>query len=779
MFVSVASAQLYLHSSSMPDSPLHRHRHQSHQRRVASNSTNVQNNNINGHTNSTLGNYNMTNTTTNTGSTTSSQPLDNTTTSNYTFCQAPKDDDNHTAPYPNSCKAQSQTWKLLSDQSTSTTTIDMNTEWTNANNDTTCRTNRFPNDYLSGECGPQCRPSCITLQLSLKKLQQNYNDVILCSNDKSTQNTSDCFDNHYSQKNKCAYTKRQPQPICDAATTLYEQYPSCYLEDAKCFGPTLYDDIVALYESRWNNTTATTTRIPSMEHCTAIPRENPLQERFHGWPIVTPRQVHCDDDNSTSPCFNSSTGSSDNDMLYFEYCNILEEDYDSCDACITGTSSSPSGAKEACRNECSKVIQPFPSGWTTFVVSASIPYKNIDHTMHDASVCDQDIQYANETGAVCFLQRIEVYYPEDCPYCHGCPHNVGLGDMFGPLEVIGFGHVATNSENLQQPQQGCAPCNKASRIRNSETTSLSCLQLQQCHESVDCSTGTTLGIPSYTSNQCSFQNPSIEDDDLVQEDSTPSDDDGLLDDDVPNPDRGSDDRVPTNTPATRKPSKKVTAIPTNAPSTSYSPTFDGVSVTTNPTTTANRTITTPTERTTNDPSPTMAIDRPSKEFRFSPFIATFIVIALIIVISIQLIIYRKRTVGAVQQQQQQKNKNSEEILYIEEPLEFDGIDKILSKKEHNSDDNGSQQTVTENDNDDNLSQEIEVKRGHLGRWRSFRGPTTSPHRSVSNICVPSSQLEIRHFQTASIVERSDQNEIEALYMTGQHHVLQSPSSPKS
>ena len=157
---------------------------------------------------------------------------------------------------------------------------------------------------------------------------------------------------------------------------------------------------------------------------------------------------------------------------------------------------------------------------------------------NDVSACRNDIHYANETKVVCFVQRIEIYYPENCPYCHSCPYNIVLGDTFGPLEVVGFGHAGTNE---QHQQHMCAPCNVASKIRTAATASLSCSQIQQCHESVDCSTGTSLGIPSYTSNQCSFQNPFNDEDDLVQEDSFTDDDNVGDDDSVTNPDTDDDD----------------------------------------------------------------------------------------------------------------------------------------------------------------------------------------------------------------------------------------------
>ena len=777
LFHQTSSASTSLPTTLPPTLPIPQQRHHQLQT-TSSNSKNTNEIITTNTTNSTfISNFTMANNTINTTII---------TTSNYTFCQAPHYSSVNER-YQNTCKTNDETWKRL--QNDNSTVTEMNTEHTDndppsknlteirslvtlhskrqrqqqqeqtewTNNDSTCN----PRTNLNGECGPHCRPSCITLQLNLNQFQQNYDDMILCP---SKQETNDCLDS-YSSRNKCIHTKRQPQPTCNTSL-LYDQYPACYLEEAKCFGPSLYDDIVAVYERRWNTSVE---GIPTMEHCTTLPKANPLHERFHDWPIVTPMNVHCDDYANVTSCFNTRN----NNMIYFEYCNIIEEDYDSCHACSASDKNQENGK---CNDDCSKIIQPFPSGWTTFVVSASIPYNYTNNSNspdhNDASTsCRQNIPYANETGVACFAQRIEIYYPEHCPHCHDCPYNVGLGDMFGPLEVIGFGH-AWSDEQQQPPPQVCAPCNIASKVRTSANISLSCSQIQQCHKSVDCSRGTALGIPSYINNQCSFQ--SIEEDDIVEEDSFDDDGNILEDDLVANPE--TDDIVPTRSPTTKKPVKKTTDAPTNAP-VKPSPSIAPVVVSTNPSGTTNNTVSTPTIA--NDPSASTSVDLSSKEFRFSPIIATFIAIGLIVVISIQLILYKQRAIATVQQQQQ-GNRNTEEILYIEEPLEFDGIDKILSKKDNNSDDNDSQVTAT--DNEDNISQDPGNQRDEKGRWGNFVG---AQRRSVTSISIstppPQQQLhpEIRRFQTASIVERSDQNEVEALYMTGQHHVQQLPQSPSA
>ena len=245
--------------------------------------------------------------------------------------------------------------------------------------------------------------------------------MILCSKgDKSKQETSGCSE-HFSTSNKCVHTKQQAtKSSCSNVSLLYEQFSTCYLEDAKCFGPSMYDDIIALYKSRWN-TARTASVLPNIDHCTVIPRDDSLYDRFHDWPVVTPMKVDCEDHSNATSCFNSS----DNNMMYFEYCNVVEEDYDSCNAC-TGSNSNQDNKK--CDGECTKIIKPLPSGWTTFVVSASIPYNHTSSSSHvnknDASsTCGHNIHYSNETGVACFLQRIEIYYPEDCPYCHSCPRS--------------------------------------------------------------------------------------------------------------------------------------------------------------------------------------------------------------------------------------------------------------------------------------------------------------------------------------------------------------------
>jgi hypothetical protein len=308
--------------------------------------------------------------------------------------------------------------------------------------------------------------------------------------------------------------------------------------------------------------------------------------------------------------------------------------------------------------------------------------------------------------------------------------------------------------------------------------------MQHCHESVDCTTGNSLGIPSYLENQCSFQSTSTDDDDILAEEDSVDDNvsEGTA---VPDPevndDDDGDDGFSTYSPTTKKPNKKMTDTPTNAPIAPYAPpSISPISTLTHSPSTSNNSVSSPTVP--DYPLTTASTNLSSREPRFSPIVATFIVIGLIIIVSIQLILYKQLGVSVVrQQQQQQRVKNTEEILYIEEPLEFDGIDKILSK-DNNSDENDSQLTMTDNGNDasvigtDPNSTNIQRSSGDpSGRWGNFFSAMALHRPSATILSMPQPpKAEIRHFHTASIVERTDQNEVEALYMMGQHHVHQQP-----
>jgi hypothetical protein len=580
------------------------------------------------------------------------------------FCVLPNDT-SWSAPY-HSCKMESETWKGLlspndsSNQNRSGTTSNVTSE-------------ESIDENWTGECGPQCRPSCITLLLDLDRLSI---DNFLCPNGASCSRPCE----HISQS------------TCRSSDTdaLYQQYPKCFLEEAQCYGPTMYEDIAALYESRLP-TNNRNDSLPPLDHCTVVPRED-FYQRFQGWNVISPmnrRQDNCSDNTTSTNCFNRTS------KIYFEYCNAVEEDYMSCRSC-----QATNGKTCLDNQQCPKIIQPFPDGWTTFVVSASIPFPDNDRSCHRDST-------TNDTGvdAVCFLQRIQLYYPTSCPHCHTCPQ-ISLGDTFGPLEVVGFGHAI---------QQNCAPCHRPSIVSNLSAHALSCEAIERCHESVDCHSGTSLGLPSFLDNKCSFQPD-------VDEDFT----DDIL---TPLPERNFSTLSPTDVPV------MMTMLP------SLSPENGKITMDQNDTLADNQTAM-PDD---NDPPAIEHSPAASPNHRLSPLVVSLIVTGLAIVVGVQLALYRKMMTT----QRDAPRRIAEEIVYIE-PLEFDGLDKMLAS------DAGSDHTAA--DEDPTVDSDVDNPSSSWSPpWR-----TVSPPEKL--------QQEIRHFQTASILERSDQNEVEALYMTGQHHI---------
>jgi hypothetical protein len=340
------------------------------------------------------------------------------------------------------CKSKDQAWSGIS----------------SSNGDLT-----FHQRHLTGECGPDCRPSCVTLLLDLDKL--NYQEELKCQADQLCQ----C---QFNKSNECQGNK------LDA---LFTEHPKCYLEDADCLGPTVYDDNVH-YTQRL--AVLADIELPEMERCGSIP-DNELYCRFRDWKVVHPiTDYTCNDENCINP----------DSKIYFEYCNIIEED-PACDNCND----------DKCGKKCKKIVEPFPPGWTTFVVSAPISYPRELASASDT--CGKALEYADTTGQACFLQRIEIYYPPEdadcsagCPNCHDCPL-LELGDTFGPLEVVGFGH------GLVSDEQECAACDKKSALEcTSSTRDLDCDDIFNCHKAVDCATGEPLGLPVFADNQCSYQN---------------------------------------------------------------------------------------------------------------------------------------------------------------------------------------------------------------------------------------------------------------------------------
>uniref|UniRef100_A0A7S2XK16 Uncharacterized protein n=1 Tax=Attheya septentrionalis TaxID=420275 RepID=A0A7S2XK16_9STRA len=231
------------------------------------------------------------------------------------------------------------------------------------------------------------------------------------------------------EKTKCA----------EECTPLQEEHELCSLEEASCLGPTMYDNVLFPVLSD---------QIKGMQ-CSNIPSDNGLC-RFKDFPLVLPKEI-----------VNCENCDAEEDYVYFEYCNVIKEEHsDSSNRC---------NDKDCDSKYTNKVTEPFNDGWTIFTVSAPL-------TNYKGATCNQDQSNADP----CFLQRIEIYYPEKepcdtnagldnfdnggscpcekkgCPNCHACPL-IEVGDTFGPLEVVGFG--SCNKNQCQScDQQGTIPC---------------------------------------------------------------------------------------------------------------------------------------------------------------------------------------------------------------------------------------------------------------------------------------------------------------------------------
>lgn len=162
-----------------------------------------------------------------------------------------------------------------------------------------------------------------------------------------------------------------------------------------------------------------------------------------------------------------------------------------------------------CGKQCSKKIEPFSPGWTTFTVTASVP---LDPTGIDASesnyLCNERLPLAEKSKSACFMQRVEFYYPPEdedcaggCPNCHECPL-LNLGDKFGPLEVVGFGHCIHRINE----DHTCSSCDSASSKACEQGCELDCDDLFEwnCEESVDCHTEENMGFLNFQNNSCTW-----------------------------------------------------------------------------------------------------------------------------------------------------------------------------------------------------------------------------------------------------------------------------------
>jgi hypothetical protein len=262
---------------------------------------------------------------------------------------------------------------------------------------------------------------------------------------------------------------------------MQEVYPKCYLEKADCLGPTVYDDVVAFTKLLAG------ANHPDMCHCTCIPDNDDTYCRFQDWPMVRPMG----DPSCSHECFDPPR------KVFWEFCNIVEEDPD-CDT--DNTNDECRDGK--CGKKCKKIVEPFPDGWTTFVVTAPI-----DFVSGENSECDKKLEYADQTDSACFLQRIELYYPpkdedcsEGCPTCHDCPL-LSLGDKFGPLEVVGFGHCLNDGKSKHN--QECAACDRQDEKMCSAECNIDCDLMDDCADSVDCYSGSPLGIADFV-DECTF-----------------------------------------------------------------------------------------------------------------------------------------------------------------------------------------------------------------------------------------------------------------------------------
>ena len=123
----------------------------------------------------------------------------------------------------------------------------------------------FENLYirqLTGECGPHCRPSCLTLMLDLEQL--GFERESVCS--------------HQLRRDDCPYREQ-----------VNKVFPESYLEEVTCNGPELLSGASSCVDQ------------------TLL--------RFGSAPIITPIDLPCENE-----CFEEP-----NNRLFFEYCNVVDD----------------------------------------------------------------------------------------------------------------------------------------------------------------------------------------------------------------------------------------------------------------------------------------------------------------------------------------------------------------------------------------------------------------------------------------------------------------------
>jgi hypothetical protein len=421
-----------------------------------------------------------------------------------------------------------------------------------------------------------------------------------------------------------------------------------------------------------------TNQTTDLPRCQNIP--NSLH-RFQDWPVITPIQTSCQEE-----CF-------DDHILYFEYCHVMYEEY--CDDCTT----------ERCGQNCGKIVQPFPDGWTSFVVSAPIPL---------ATTC-LDLEFA------CFAQRVDLYFPTVCPTCHACPL-LHLGDTFGGvLEIVGFGHGI---------QQSCTACDQPS-VKRPFSTLLNCEDLLQCQSVVDCATNQSLAVPDFQINNCSFHQEGIAGEDSIW----------YYEDD--------------DTQITKDPSfgPYSTDVPTIRPSDHQSQEQDQ-------------------DQSRNETIPPIGDFSPGKQEPSSPkpknlFVVvgpiTGICLALFVFV---LFLYWKMQTNGIKRIPSQKKITfaPEEIIFVDQ-AELDAIDSMLAASETDTA-GGSRTDSVSLDLSSVASSEPDARFVP----RTVRVRSRSPPSAKPSVSSSSGQVEktVRNFQSASLMEQPGKDEVEALYITGQH-----------